>query len=1388
MPGLPVVTTPAGEAAATPRRRARWAVVVALVLVALLAGVIGSSLVAVRSANGTAWLLARLPSLSASGVRGNLVGGPFAADRLELQAGGRRIVVTGLAWSDLHWRWRPHPGAWYGLTLTQPRAARVEIGAGDASAPPLALPTSLRAPLALTLLEPRIEVLQIEALPALSAVHAERVQLGGDAGATHEVRGLVFEWQRFRGEASARIAADAPFALQAQSRLQSLAGAAPAWQAQAQLQGPLAQIGLSARLASAQAGGPQLDAQAELRPFAAWPLAALKASTSALDLAALWGSAPATRIDGQASLRSSALDAPIDVDITLRNALPGRWDQQRLPLAALDLALRARASDRRTLNVERFTAQLAGDGGRIEGSGRWQADAATLSLRLQGLRPNAIDARLGAMTLAGTLAVSANGLPAPDGSTAGAATLTAQVQGQLDGRLDKLGPPVRLQLDAQAERMTQGPVRERVELRRFEASSGAARAQAMLHWQRDEGGAWQARSTGQMTGFDPQPWWPVLAAQRATTYRLDGRWNAALANAAPRDSAATLTGEATLDLQPTSLVAGVPTQGRVGLRNSGAGWDTTADLRAAGNHLLLEGLLAPRAADDRWRADVDAPALAALAPIARLHPALQAALPASGSLAANATLQGRWPSVRSEGDMRATDLQWGAWRAAKLEARWQAGSDAQAPLALQLDAKALTSGVHRADSLQLRLDGSLAAHRLALDVSSPLQPPAWADALTAAPGSGGSTWRLRAEGQWSGDRGSPGAALAGSQWQGRVLEVQAQPRSTTAAAPWLVARNLPLRLRFDAEGRPLEAQAEPGRIELLGAALRWSEARWQAPTPTRAYDTIAVEAELEPLLVAPWLSRSQPDVRWGGDLTLGGRLSLQRGERFAADLVLERARGDLSVTDETGTLALGLTDLRLGLVAKDGTWHFTQAVAGPNLGVLAGAQSLRMTPQSVWPTPDTPMEGVLEWRVADLGVWAPFTPPGWRVGGTLRTSATIGGRFGAPEITGEMVGSQLALRNLLQGVDVRDGELALSLRGAQARIERFVFRGGDGRLELSGGATLGAAPSAQLKLVAERFALLGRFDRRIVASGQADLALQPQRLQLSGNFRVDEGLIDFSRTDAPSLDDDVRVIGHAVKGDTSATAGAQANGADTRALPLALRQASVALQVDLGERLVVRGRGLDTQLRGRLALTAPGGRPTLSGSVRTEAGTYAAYGQKLTIERGVLAFVGTPDNPRLDIVALRPNLDLRVGVAVTGTAQNPRVRLFSEPEMSDTDKLSWLVLGRAPDGLARADTALLQRAALALLAGEGESPDAALLRNIGLDEFSVRQTDSGDVRDTVVTLGKQLSRRWYVGYERGVNATTGTWQLIYRVAQRFTLRAQSGSDNSLDAIWTWRWN
>ena len=95
---------------------------------------------------------------------------------------------------------------------------------------------------------------------------------------------------------------------------------------------------------------------------------------------------------------------------------------------------------------------------------------------------------------------------------------------------------------------------------------------------------------------------------------------------------------------------------------------------------------------------------------------------------------------------------------------------------------------------------------------------------------------------------------------------------------------------------------------------------------------------------------------------------------------------------------------------------------------------------------------------------------------------------------------------------------------------------------------------------------------------------------------------------------------------------------------------------------------------------------------------------------------------------------------------------------------------------------------MAILAGEGDSAAAQLARLNPLDTFSVHQTADGNVRNTVLSpSASSWSQRWYIGYERSLSQTSGNWQLIYRLAQRVTVRLQTGVDNSIDVIWTWRW-
>jgi translocation and assembly module TamB len=1045
-------------------------------------------------------------------------------------------------------------------------------------------------------------------------------------------------------------------------------------------------------------------------------------------------------------------------------------------LRSAQLTLAARPQRRELVELQAWALELGdaqGRAGSLSGSGRWEGDTFTLEARAHSLQPARLDARLPTLRLDGPVSLALQGLALPGSAATPAgpspAPLALHVDADLRGRQDER-VPVQLQTALQLRREgPAGTARWTLEVQDLAARAGSALAQARGRVEIQPDGAWQAHSQGQLKNFDPSAWWP--AAPAATV--LDGDWDAQLA--APAGSLLplpqVLRGQAALALQ--GRLAAVPLQGRLSWRDAGAGLQAQARLLLGGNRIELAGHAAGAAAP-QWTLAVDAPALAALAPLRQLHPGLPALWPREGRLNAEARLQGRsardW---RSEGRLEASALALGPWRLAQGAARWnlQAPGPADAPLSLALEAAGLQQdGATRLERLRAQVQGRWSAHQIELEATSPLHPPAWADSLIGP--STGTELALRGNGAWQG-----GAA---GRWELQVQTLQARARGGQGT-PWLNAAPLQAQLAFDPALRGVTLA--PGGMELLGAALRWSQLDWSAPATPDAPPRLRAQAELQALRVAPWLQRLQPGFGWGGDLEVDGRLRFDSSDPQGSEVVLQRLRGDLRRSDEVGGVQdFGLSELRLALQVQDGRWTFTQAMAARHFGVLAGAQVIQSRPRAPWPAAEDPLQGVLELRVDDLGVWAPWVPPGWRLGGRLHASAALGGRWRAPEITGRLDASRLALRNLLQGVDLRDGEVAMALRGEDARIERFTLHAGEGVLEATGGAQFGAAPRAALQLQLQRFRVLGRFDRQLAVSGQATLALQAQRLELNGRLAVDEGFIDISRSEAPALDEDVTVLHRP---------GAPAQ-LPVPAEPSALmRDARVDLRLDLGQRLRLRGQGLDTRLGGELALSTPGGRPEVRGTVRTLQGRYAAYGQDLEIERGEIVFTGALLNPRLDILAIRPKLDeVRVGVQIVGTAQNPRVRLYSEPELAEMEKLSWLVTGRAPDTLGRADTALLQRAALALLAGQsgGTTPGRNLFRSLGLDDVALSQRSSGEVQQTVVSLGRQLSQRWYLGYERGIGSTLGTWQLIYRLGRRLTLRGQSGEQNSVDVLWSWRWN
>ena len=1367
-----------------------WVLLALLLLLAALAGLAQWLL---RSEGGSQWLLQRVPGLQVQGLRGAVLSEEFSFDRLVLRdiGGLKQLQIDAVQVRGVQWQWLPRGGAFFAIQAQTLHADRVEVLTRSTPGPATPF-SSLRWPLQVAVADLRANTVQINQLPPFTAVQGQ-AELGAERGSLHRFRGVQTVWDRMALQGQAQIGTSAPFVLQV-----DLAGSATPgstgrpWAARVQAQGPLERFELQARLRGSLIEGtpekdlPMLDVQAQILPYAPWSLGRLSASTQALDLSDLASFLPTTRLSGTAQVQSQAMDQPASAELKLENANPGRWNEGRLPLRSGELLLRAVPREHQRIEILRFDLQLAAgaqSAGRWWGQGEWTPEALSLDGRVADLRPQLLDGRAAKLVASGPLQLQFGGLPWPDPAQAKAPTpWSIEAKGKLEGRLDIAPQPVQAQLDVLLSA-------ERIELRQLLAQAGSASARLEAQ-ARPVGGQWNVSSSGSMNEVDPLLWWPGAegSAWRQGPHRLSGQWQFDLR--LPRQPerlaavalAQTTVGSGRLTLQNSQL-AGVPLALDLRLENRpdnpAAPSALRGELLLGGNRVQIDAQADPLGPGraDRLHATIEAPLLAQLAPLARLWPDASEWAPREGSI--NATLQaaGRWPDIRSEGQAQASKVQFGELALAQASTRWRLDSALDQPLAATVELAGVRLAQQVVQSLSAELQGTLRQHRLQLTAALPLAPPAWAQSLFALPGAHGTRVKLLADGQWAGD------GSGGGSWRGRVDELllgRGVPAGSAAPASpneWLEARNLRAEVRLSPQGGVGEVRAEAGSARIgQQLTLRWDDVR-VAPMGDRA--DFRLRAQIDPFAAAPLLRRWQPALAFSGDLQLAARVDIDAQQRFAADVVFERRSGDLLIEDNAGNAALGLNELKLAVAARDGRWTFTPQFSGRALGTIGGQLALNTSPERRWPDNSAAMQGSIEAKVSDLGIWSAWVPPGWRLAGTVTTQARLGGTLGAPQFTGRLLGEQLAVRNLLQGVDVSGGDVDIDLQGTSARIQRFSLRAGEGRLTATGTAEFGATPNAKVRLQAERLRVLGRVDRQLTMSGQAQLALtgwSPDRIELDGQLKVDDGLFDLARRDAPTLDEDVVLRGDSLPIDTDTAEPSRPQRRDLR----------VALQLDLGDKLRVRGRGLDAALAGQLRITTPGGRLALNGIVRAVDGTYAAYAQKLEIERGVLLFNGPPENPNLDILALRPNIDARVGVAIAGSLVNPRVRLVSDPEMSDADKLSWLVLGRPSDGLQRADTALLQRAAVALLAGEGEAPTDTLLRQLGIDDLSLRQQNDGDVRETVITLGKQLSRRWYVGYERGVNATSGTWQLIYRIAQRFTLRAQSGHENALDLIWVWR--
>ncbi|HET7033771.1 MAG TPA: translocation/assembly module TamB domain-containing protein, partial [Casimicrobiaceae bacterium] len=523
-------------------------------------------------------------------------------------------------------------------------------------------------------------------------------------------------------------------------------------------------------------------------------------------------------------------------------------------------------------------------------------------------------------------------------------------------------------------------------------------------------------------------------------------------------------------------------------------------------------------------------------------------------------------------------------------------------------------------------------------------------------------------------------------------------------------------------------------------------------------------------------------------VTLGGEWSLAATPRLNGSVTIRREQGDLAFGSDTGP---STGDRALRIVSAEVSARFNEdavdatasirsqrglnADAQLTIGTLADAPPGRLSR-------DAPLKLALKADLATLRILQPWIGTTAVIDGRAHAELVATGTLARAPWSGTVRAEAMRIEAPQYGVLFTDGHLDARLAEGTIKLDELSFVGGAGRFTASGSlATAGAmtadgeGAAGQMTWRAEKFRVLNRPDLRLVVGGSGTIGLQNKKFSLDGTLVADEGHFEYKPDLSATLGDDVVVKGW------QTPESAQARRAN---LPLV-----IDLDLDFGRNLTFVGEGLETGLRGKVRVTTnEDGTLRGRGSIQMVNGIYYAFGQRLVIDRGRLIFDGPLDNPGLDIVALRKNLAVEAGVAVSGTVKVPIIQLTSNPPVPDNEKLSWLILGQGVSTTSSADMAALQAASAALLGGGGKPVTSTFAQSIGLDDISIgrgtsaSRTAAGTPSDTanqVVSFGKRINDRLMLVYEQGLTVAKNALRLEYSLTRTLTLRAEAGAISSL---------
>jgi translocation and assembly module TamB len=257
------------------------------------------------------------------------------------------------------------------------------------------------------------------------------------------------------------------------------------------------------------------------------------------------------------------------------------------------------------------------------------------------------------------------------------------------------------------------------------------------------------------------------------------------------------------------------------------------------------------------------------------------------------------------------------------------------------------------------------------------------------------------------------------------------------------------------------------------------------------------------------------------------------------------------------------------------------------------------------------------------------------------------------------------------------------------------------------------------------------------------------------------------------------------------------------------------IEVDLGDKTSLHGFGFNSYLTGNLKIFSyPGQLTTALGDIGFKDGAYQNYGKRFEVtDKSNLNFNYSPiSNPNLDITALyhlpadlllANNAPSKIGVKIQGTAEQPKLTLFSVPSLSQANILAYIIVGQPlQSDQGQQYSNAMQSAALAFaLNGGSQSVLKDIQDTLGINELSFgtinsvpmmsdslsyanNQNNAASQSQTALFIGKSITSKFHISY--GFSIFNGQQELdtTYKFTEHWSLRTDYTTlDTGADIIY-----